>query len=485
MVNADDVNVKIKLGSDLSGGIQSREEMKKIRAEAKAVGNDTSAGASRAAKGMSNLERSVGLVRKALTGFGVLTLFATIADGIAKIQDSFNAAKREAEEFKKAAELEEFKKSIDDLAESYATLKERISDAAKAEAGALDVIDMEVKARRELQEAKIDDAEQKELAAVDPKAVDAAEQRQAIAAKYNRMRATNAASNRTEDLVLQRQKLTRAAETNDAEAKAAEDQAAALAKKARQVRSRSDLEGIRATEANALDKTGGLGRLLAGGVDDILSGNWGNLSHYSTQAGDAAREKHRQQQEEFAKQAEALEKQAEAMKREAEAKRTEAEQNRKRATALNGSVEAAQIAAGTTKVRSDLEEEDAARAIVRRRDEADKEERRKAAEKARQEKELADARALLSGGDARAESLRSRIDANNRQITATSFQVASGLMGSDAGSRAVAELQSQNTKLNELLTALLSQIEQSKRVVERANERARNSSGVDDSSEGA
>ena len=58
-------------------------------------------------------------------------------------------------------------------------------------------------------------------------------------------------------------------------------------------------------------------------------------------------------------------------------------------------------------------------------------------------------------------------------------------MASDAGARAVAELQSQNTQLNELLSALLRQIEQSKRVIERANERARNSSGVDDSSEGA
>lgn len=486
-----DVNVKVKLGADISGGVQSREEMKKIRAEAKAVGNDTAAGASRAKNGMAGFQRSVGLVRKALTGFGVVGLFTGLVAGISKISGSFDAARKKAEEFEKAADARALAKSIEDLAESYDRLKTSIATASKAEKDSLEVIDMEVKARRELQDEKINAAEQDELASVDPDAVDAAEQRQAIAAKYNRMRSTNAASNRTEDLVLQRQKLTSAAETNDAEAKAAEGQAEALAKKARQLRGLASGEEVASISPNEKDKVGFL-NYVGGNIHDLFSGNWGNLTSFSTEAGDAEREKHRQRQDDLNKQAEALEKQSEAMKLEAEAKKAEAEQNRKRATALNGSVEAAQLASETTKVKSDLEEKDAARAIVRRRDEAEKEkerkdaeERRKAAEKARQEKELADARALLSGGDARAESLRSRIDANNRQITATSFQVASGSMGSDAGARVVAELQSQNTSLNELLTALLRQIEQSKRVIERANERARNSSGVDDSSEGA
>lgn len=375
MAQGDQVNVKVKLGSDISGGIAARAELDKVRAAAKKASEETVKSAKAAANGMAGFQKSVSLVRKALTGFGAITLFAGIANGVAKIQDSFKAAKKKAEEFRKAAELKELKKSIDDLADSYARLKEQIAAAGQAEKDALEIIDMEVKARRELQEAKIDAAEQDELAKVDPNALDAAEQKKAISAKYAHMRATNAASNKTEDLVLQRQKYTTAAELNDKQSQIAADQAAALSRKAKQVRSRADMEGILATEANDKDKTGGVGRLLAGGANDILSGNWGNLTHFSTEAGDAEREKHRQQQDEFIKQAEALEKQAEAMKREAEAKKAEAEQNRKRGEALNGSVEASQIAAGTTQAKEELAEADAQRSLSIKRAQIDKDRR--------------------------------------------------------------------------------------------------------------
>lgn len=473
MADENQVDVQIKLGADINGGIQTEAEFERLKKKSKEFGDESAKSSKQAVSGMAGFEKSIGFVRKALTGFGVAGLFTALIGGIQKVSESFSAAKTKADELAEATGKKALAKSIDDLAESYAKMKENLTAAATAQQNQLDLIDMEVKSRRDLQAAKLDAAEQEELAGVDANAADAEEQKKVIQAKYAHMRGTNAASDKLEDLVLQRQKYGKTAEIKDKEAAAAEAEANGYAAQARRLRGMANMEGISATEANEKDKTGGVGRYIVGTINDIFSGNWGNLASHTSAEGDAEREKHKARQDELEKKAEELEKKAEASRNDAEAKRKEADHNRNLATAMNGSVEAAQIAQGTTQVKESLAERDAASSLSK-----------KQAEEARKAKELADAKALLASGEGQAAQYRSQIAANNQQITDTSYQVATGKMGSNAGSKAVTELQERNRELNELLQNLLHEIEQSKQVIKKANEQARNSRGVD-STEGA
>lgn len=147
--------------------------------------------------------------------------------------------------------------------------------------------------------------------------------------------------------------------------------------------------------------------------------------------------------------------------------------NRSRSKALGGSIEAAQLNQETDQAKNERLEGSASR-----------EARTNAAKRAAEQADLEKARRLVASGGARAESLRARISANDERITSTSFQVAVGSMGANQGASAIEALRKQNAELNQLLANLLKEIEHSKSVIERANERSRNSRGVD-SSEGA
>ena len=361
--DSNQVDVSIKLGADISGGVQSERQLERIRAKAKEAGKDAAKASGDAARGMAGFEKSIGLVRKALTGFGVAGLFTALIAGIQKVTESFGASEKKALDFQKAADAKALAKSISDLADQYSTLSTKMANAAKAQNDALELIDMEVKARRELAAAKLDAAEQEELAGVDENAVDAEERKKVIQAKYAHLRDTAAASDKVEDLVLQRQKYTTAAEQKDAEAEVSDAEAEAIAKKARQIRAKAANEEIAATEATDKDKTGVLG-YVGGQVRDLFSGNWGNLGRWQTAEGDAERDKRRANAEKLRDEADELDKKAEAARESAKAARQDAEQNRKRGEALNGSVEAAQINQSTTQLKNERSEQPAAKELT-------------------------------------------------------------------------------------------------------------------------
>ena len=372
MTSQEDVNVTVKIGADLSGGVQSREELEKVRAQAKKMGADTAGSAAKAAHGMQGLEKSVGLVRKVLSGFGVGALFLSAVAGVEKIIESFGRAEQKAKDMKKAADDKAFAKSISDLADSYAKLNAQLSAAEQKENNVLEIIDMEVKARRELQEANLAAAEEKEIAGVDANAEDAEEQKRVIREKYAHIRSTRTASDKVEDLVLQRQKYDTQAKNDDKAAEAKEKEADDLERKARQVKSKAENEGINAVAPNEKDKSG-VAKYFVEGFREFFTGDWGRMGSWQTDAGDAERDKHKANQEALEKQAEELQKQADAARNDAAAKRESASQNRRRMEAMNGSVEAAQIAQWTTQVKSDTAERDAAGALQKKRDEKAKE----------------------------------------------------------------------------------------------------------------
>lgn len=393
--NSDQVDVSIKLGADISGGVQSEKQLERIRAKAKETGKDAAKASGEAARGMDGFKKSIGLVRQALTGFGVAGLFTALIAGIQKVTESFGSAEKKALDLQKAADAKALAKSVSDLADQYANLSAKMANAAKEQNDALELIDMEVKARRELAAAKLDAAEQGELAGVDENAVDAEEQKKVIQAKYAHLRDTAAASDKVEDLVLQRQKYTTAAEQKDAEANVSDAEAEAIAKKAQQIRAKAAGEEIAATEATDKDKTGILG-YVGGQIRDIFSGNWGNLGRWQTAEGDAEREKRRANAEKLREEADELDKKAEAARESAKAARQDAETNRRRGEALNGSVEAAQLNQSTTQLRNERAEASAAKELTdknTRLADAQNAERLLSAEKERVKQQIADGQA--------------------------------------------------------------------------------------------
>lgn len=472
MAEENQVDISIKLGADIAGGVQTEQELEKVRAKAKKMAEDSKSSAQGAAAGMKNLERSVGFVRKALTGFGVAGMFTALVAGVGKIAESFGAAEKKALDLQKAADEKAFAKSISDLAESYEKLNAQLDAATQKEKDALEIIDMEVKSRRDLQEAKLSAAEAAELAGVDSDAEDAEQRKRVISEKYARIRGMRAASDNVEDLVLQRQKFSKQAEADDEAAKLDERKAADLERKAKQLDAKAEEENIKSTEINEKDKVGVLG-YIGGMLRDIFSGNWGNITSATTAEGDAEREKHRSRQEAYEKTADEIREKAEAARASAKAKRESAEQNRRRMTAMNGSIEAAQISEGTTQAKSDASEDEAQRALDKKRAEMEK-----------NAADLARARKIVATGGAKAKSIERQIAANDEQIVAQSYQVAVGGASSSSGASAVEALKRQNAELNQLLSKLLQEIEQSKRVIEKANERTRSARGVD-TTEGA
>lgn len=177
MENENQVDVQIKLGADINGGIQTEAELERLKKKSKEFGDESAKSGKNAAASFGNLAKSVGLVRKVLSGFGVAGLFTALIGGIQKVSESFSAAKTKADELAEATGKNALAKSIDDLAESYAKMQAQLTAAATAQQNQLDLIDMEVKSRRELQAAKLDAAEQEELAGVDANAADAEEQK--------------------------------------------------------------------------------------------------------------------------------------------------------------------------------------------------------------------------------------------------------------------------------------------------------------------
>ena len=361
--NSDQVDVSIKLGADISGGVQTEKELERIRSKAKDAGNDADKSAKNAARGMYGFAKSVGLVRRALTGFGVAALFTSVIAAIERVTESFGAAEKKALDLQKAADAKALAKSVSDLADQYQTLSTKMANAAKAQNDALEIIDMEVKARRELAAAKLAAAEQEELAGVDENAVDAEERKKVIQAKYAHLRETASASDKVENLILQRQKYTTAADQKDAEAQVSDAEAEAIAKKARQIRAKAASEDIAATEATDKDKSTILQYFMQG-FKQVASLDWGRVATWRTAEGDAERDKRRANAEKLRDEADELDKKAEAARESAKAARQDAETNRKRGEAMNGSVEAAQINQTTAQLKNERAEQTAAKELT-------------------------------------------------------------------------------------------------------------------------
>lgn len=359
---ANEVNVGIKLGADVSGGVQSREELDKLRKKAKETSAEASSGFSKMSSSIQGVSRVAGLCQKVLQGFGAVGAILGITQAVSKVRESFAAAQKEAEKFNEAAAAKKVKESVDALADSYDRLTKSIAGANERRAAERELEELELKASRDLEDANIDLAEQRELEAVDSNDPAAAEVRAEIQARYKARRDDLASSRGLADAEQTNWKLREDAQADrDAAAKlnAAADETGNAIKEARK---RYFRYNAAANEENEYDDQDGWDR-AGSGIRKVFTLNWGKLGDDRTEDGDAERERNRQKAEQEEATIRDLERKQEEQREQARKLIDEADRKERRRSINMANINAQRVRQAATGIRSRVDTEAAEKAV--------------------------------------------------------------------------------------------------------------------------
>lgn len=342
MAQDGEVNVKVKVTAENGGVTKVESGLDKVGKKAEETAKKTKSGFEQANQTFGKVTKAAGAFQKVLSGFGMIGIATALVGGIKKIIDSFRSAKKEAEEFNKAAAEKKVKDGIDALADSYKQLTDAIA-RANAERTAQNEIDsIELKNKRDIEDANIDLAEQKELDAIDAEDPAAAEARAEIQARYKAKRDNLAVQRGIFDGVRERQELRQGA-MSDRESAGQIDAAAAATEQAiREAEARRNAAQGRANSENGEDATG-FWSAFGNNVKNIVSLDWGKVGETRTEAGDEERKKAQAEADAEQARIDQLKKEAEAQRKQAEDLRTSATQKDRKAEALGGSYEAQKI----------------------------------------------------------------------------------------------------------------------------------------------
>ncbi len=368
MAREGEVEVGIKLKADVSGGVQSRQELEKLRQKAKETMNAADRAAKQASGGIKGFSKSVGFLRKAMTGFGVAGLFAGVAAAISKIKDSFNAAAKEAEAFRKIQDNLAQAKALNALVQGYERLKGAVAAANAEQQHHLEMIDMDVANRRRLDAAKLERDKQAALAGLDPEAEDYAERKAAIEADYAARSASMSASNAKEDIVLSRQKLATQADLKDEEAEAQDAATAVARRKLSDARRERLVAELASADLNDADKTGA-GSAIGKTLGQFFTGDWGRMTGARTAEGDAVRRDAAKRAADLELRVQELEEEVRRSEEKSASLRTEAGRLRERRGKMDATLEAADIEGENTRGAARTGEEAAQRALGKKRGE--------------------------------------------------------------------------------------------------------------------
>ena len=335
-------NVKVKITAENGGVTQAVTGLDKVGKKAKETAEKTKSGFEQANQAFDKVTKAAGAFQKVLSGFGMIGIATALAGGITKILDSFRSAKKEAEEFNKAAAEKNVKDGIDALADSYKQLTDATA-RANAERTAQNEIDsIELKNKRDIEDANIDLAEQKELDAIDVNDPAAAEARAEIQARYKAKRDNLAVQRGIFDGVRERQDLQQGAIADRENADKIDAAANETDKAIEEAKARRNAALARSNTINSEDATG-FWSASGTNLKRILTLEWGKVGDERTEAGDAIREKAQAEVDAEQARIEQLTKEAEAQRKQAEDLRTSATQKDRKAEALGGSYEAQKI----------------------------------------------------------------------------------------------------------------------------------------------
>lgn len=346
MAGTYDTTIKIGLEADLSGGVQTEKQLDNLKKKSRELGKDGEAAGANVSAAFGKVSRAAAMFQKVLTGIGVATAFAGVVAAIEKIRSSFGAARKEAEELAKAKDQAAHKEAIEGLAKSYEDLGESMKKAADEAQHANEMLDVNVKNARDLEDAQRDLAEQQELAAVDSDDPAAEEKRAAIRARYGAMRGETAAQRQKDDVGLAQDKLLREADAKRKEAAAIEASTGADDSVIADTRKRRAAAGVRANSLNDEDVTGFWSQ-FGKNVKRVATLEWGKVGDVETEAGDAKRKEAAAEEKGLDDELKRLEADKEAKLKKAEQLRREAAEAEEKANALGGGIEVANVKART------------------------------------------------------------------------------------------------------------------------------------------
>lgn len=333
MAQGDQVNVKVKLGSDISGGIAAREELDKIKAKVREV-NASNAAVNGLANAMHGVSKAAGVLNKVMSGFGLLAIITSVVGAVKDWHKSLQETKEKAKELRREMEMKAAASQIKEIAAAYKDLTEAIKETAEARRRDQEVFDEEVKVRREAEDAELAAAEADALAAVDPNAADADKQKERIRNSFASKKERLAADRKKEDVVLRRQKLQGDA---DAATSAADQLEATL--------SADDKAILRArTRAGTLEKFSTM--------RNDKDGTWYNPKK-RTEEGDAEREKQKKEAEKAREEVKKLEADRKAKEKQIADLRAQADQALKISNVIGKSISTAELERETATVKED------------------------------------------------------------------------------------------------------------------------------------
>ena len=324
MADNGDVNVKIKLGADVSGGVQSRAEMQKLRAEAKRTATDTASGFTKLKDGAMGVSRAISFINKAIMGFGIVGLLTPIINLFKSWHEEAKKTEEAARNLRKEMEMKSAAAQVKEIAAAYKELTDAINETKEARQRDQEVFDEEVRVRREAEDAEMAADLADALAAVDPNAEDADKQKQRINERFDAKKRRLAADRKKEDVVLRRQKLEGEAEdaTNSAdrieETLAADDKAISRARR----------------RANTLEAQSKL--------RNDKDGTWYN-PYMRTEEGDAVREQQRKEAEQAREEVKRLEADKKSKEKQIKDLRDSAAHSRKIRDVIWRSIDTAEI----------------------------------------------------------------------------------------------------------------------------------------------
>lgn len=333
MAQGGQVDVKVKLGADISGGVQARAELDKLKAKAREV-NASNAAVNGLANAMHGVSKAAGVLNKVMTGFGWLAIITSVVGAVKDWHKSLQETKEKAKELRREMEMKAAASQIKEIAAAYKDLTEAIKETAEARQRDQEVFDEEVKVRREAEDAELSAAEADALAAVDPNAADADKQKERIRNSFASKKERLAADRKKEDVVLRRQKLQGVA---DAATSAADQLEATL--------SADDKAILRArTRAGTLEKLSTM--------RNDKDGTWYNPKK-RTEEGDAEREKQKKDAEKAREEVKKLEADRKAKEKQIADLRAQADQALKISNVIGKSISTAELERETATVKED------------------------------------------------------------------------------------------------------------------------------------
>lgn len=353
----NEYTTKIKIAADTSGGEKSVKSLEGV--EKKALGLQKAVG------GVTN---AVSLMRRALVGFGVVSLFTSIIGAVENLRKKFGEATVEADKLKEANEKAADKKRVEELTVAYDNLAKSIAASSKERERANELEDMALSSARELEDIDAQAAKDAELAALDPTDRYYEQKKAQIEAKYSGQAANRAAQRKVEDA-----ERTAARTAAEAEAKGEE----AGLRRGALSDDRSQLDILKERRARAIVESKG-GNDITGGTQlwtDFtrlfgMNGGWGKFGSYTTEEGDAKRKEAEARAKELESQIKAKEKDIAEKERKIAELEEEAAYLSKKSVIQSGMAENAKDMASVTRAQG-LRSEQAASAALSSKLESD------------------------------------------------------------------------------------------------------------------